>query len=57
MILIEELGISGNMDLHIDKDDAISCILHLEKVSKGESTNYFNVLKAGENVPSCLNGK
>ena len=42
---------------HIDKDDAIACILHLGKVSSGGSTNYFDGLKAGKNVPSIMNGK
>ena len=57
MIVIGELNKSTDMKLHIDKDDAIACILHLGKVSLGGSTNYYDGLKAGKNVPSCMNGK
>ena len=57
MIVIGELEKNTDMKVHIDKDDAIACILHLGKVSSGGSTNYFDGLKAGKNVPSIMNGK
>ena len=57
MIVIGEINKNTDMKLHMDKDDAISCILHLGKVSSGGSTNYYDGLKAGSNIPSCMNGK
>lgn len=57
MIMIGEMKQNSNINLHVDKDDAISCILHLGKVTSGGSTNYYNGLKAGKNVPTCLNGQ
>lgn len=56
MILIGELNNSGDMKLHIDKDDAISCILHLGEVKSGGNTMYYNGLRAGKNIPVCNNG-
>ena len=56
MIMIGELDTNGDMNLHVDKEDAISCILHLGEVKKGGSTNYYSGLKAGKNIPSSMNG-
>ena len=56
MIMIGELDRNGDMNLHVDKEDAVSCVLHLGEVNKGGSTNYYNGLKAGKNVPASFNG-
>ena len=55
MIVIGTLDKDSLIENYIDKDDAISCILPLGDITSGGSTNYFDGLKAGTNVPVYQN--
>lgn len=56
MIVIGKLDHNSEIVNHVDKDDAISCILTLGDITSGGATNYYDGLKAGTNVPTYMNG-